>query len=134
MKPSLNCLLDTPLLTIYHDVANGWLYNEWKGTHNPDTVLACIGHILACLDATGCRKMLSDHTEFTGDWKQVAPRVGREVFEQIAARGVSAFAWVHGPDCRDQLAMHQVQYLTAQPNLAIFDDVATAYLWLQQCH
>jgi hypothetical protein len=134
MESSLVCLLDTPVLTIYHDAANDCLYNQWKDTHDADTILACIGHIMACLEANACQKVLSDHTEFTGDWKQLAPEVGGEVFEQMAARGVRLFAWVHGPDCRDQLAMHQAMQVASKPTITLFDDVATACQWLQQRH
>ncbi|MGI4738095.1 MAG: hypothetical protein ACRYG7_23245 [Janthinobacterium lividum] len=52
----------------------------------------------------------------------------------MSARGVCAFAWVYGPDFRDQLAMHQAMQVASQPVIAVFDDVATAYLWLQQRH
>lgn len=132
MEPSLKCLLDTPLLTIQHDITNGWLYNQWKGAHDPNTVFACIHHILACLEATACRKILSDHTEFIGNWLHVAPRVGSEAFEQIAARGVVAVAWVYGKNYHDQMAMYLAQRTAARPLITIFGDVASAYGWLQQ--
>lgn len=122
------------MLTIQHDAATACLYNQWKGPQDVDTVLGCINHILACLEATACQKILSDHTEFTGDWRQLVPRVGGEVLTQMAAQGVRAFAWVHGPDLRDQLAMHQTVQLGAHLTIALFDDIATAYLWLQQRH
>lgn len=134
MEPVLACLVDTPLLTIHHDVTNAWLYNQWKGTHNADTILTCAHHILASLDATGCRKMLSDHTEFNGNWMAVAPRLGREAFAQVAARGVGTVAWVYGEDYHDQMAMYLAQRAMVRPTIAIFGDVATACFWLQQCH
>jgi len=134
MKPALVCLVDTPLLTIYHDVANGWLYNHWKGTHDATTIYTCAPYILAALDATGCRKVLSDHGELSGNWVQIAPRLGREAFAQLAARGVRAVAWVHSQDYHDQMAMYLAQRATTCPDIAIFDDVATACFWLQQRH
>lgn len=132
MDSILCCLVNTPLLAIHHDVANGWLYNEWRGIHSAQTVPVCAAHIFACLDATKCQKMLSDHTDLTGDWQSVARHVGREAFEQTAARGVRAIAWVYGPDYHDQLAMHLAERVTTRPAVAIFGDVASAYLWLQR--
>ena len=132
MEHALHCLLDTPLLTICHDTSNGWLYNQWKGSHTYDTVFICVEHILACLDATACTKMLSDHTQLTGDWEKAASRLGSESFGQVAVRGVSAVAWVYGPDYRDLVAMRLTQHVAEKPTIAIFDDVATACIWLQQ--
>jgi hypothetical protein len=131
MDPAFVCLLDTRQLTVHHDVVNDWLYSQWKGRHNAETVPVCAAHVFACLEVTKCQKLLSDHTELTGDWQAVAMRVGSEALAQTAARGVRAIAWVYGPDYHDQLAMHLAVSVATRPVIAIFDDVASACQWLQ---
>lgn len=96
-----------------------------------NTAFTGMGHIMACLEGTACQKILSDHTEFDGNWKQLALRGGQLFFAHLAARGVAAFAWVHGPNYHDLETMHLAQEMAVQPTIAIFDDVATAYHWLK---
>jgi hypothetical protein len=129
----LTCLLDTPGLRISSDEANNWLYNQWLGMHNEDSVKMYASHICACLRQRPFTKILSDHSGLVGNWQGAAPWIGQEYFVRLAAQGIAYFAWVYNEHYHDRLAMEQTLYYTTSPVVAIFDDVASAYEWLQHC-
>jgi hypothetical protein len=35
---ALHCLVTTPSLCIFYDTANQWLYNQWLGMHDQESV------------------------------------------------------------------------------------------------
>jgi len=128
----LRCLFDSPGLRITYDARNEWLYNQWRGQHDEASVQAGGLQVYACLAQQPCTKVLSDHSELHGDWLQGDVRLSRYYFNRLAALGVVRFAWVYGPDYRDRAAMERACCLLTRPVVAIFDEVASAYEWLQQ--
>ena len=127
------CLYDSPGLRVSLDEANGWLYNQWLGVHNEESIKEAAAAIWACLHAHPCAKVLSDHSGLISDWQGVAPWIGQDYLDHLAAQGVRYFAWVYSQHYHDRTAMEQALYLSKRPMVAIFDDVASAYEWLRNC-
>jgi hypothetical protein len=129
----LRCLLNSPGLRVSYDVPNGWLYNQWRGTHDEASIKMHAAGIATCLAAQPCSKILSDHSELIGTWYGIAPWIGGHYFEHLATLGVTHFAWVYTAGYCDRVAMERACFLLACPVVAIFSDVASAYDWLQRC-
>lgn len=129
----LRCLLDTPGLRVSYDEANGWLYNQWLGVHDKASVKVHAAAICACHRAQPCRKILSDHTGLEGSWQHSVPWIGGEYLSQLAGQGVEYFAWVYSKGYHDLSAMEQALLYATRPVVAIFDNIASAYEWLQHC-
>lgn len=127
----LTCLINTPSLRISYDRPNHWLYSQWLGKHDMESVPKCAELIHACLRANPCPKMLSDHSSLTGDWQPALSTV-QASFEYLARQGMAYIAWVHSPFYSDYLAMENALLRIARPTVAIFDDLYTAYAWLQR--
>ncbi|MGI4738101.1 MAG: hypothetical protein ACRYG7_23275 [Janthinobacterium lividum] len=133
----MRCLLNTPSLRVSYDPVNAWLYNQWLGEHTAISVLACADLILECLRAQPCTKILSDHSELRGDWQAAAPLIGSRGLAQLAEQGVTCFAWIYSPFHTNRAAMERALHYKREPNkkepaIAIFDDLAEAYEWLQR--
>jgi hypothetical protein len=59
--------------------------------------------------------------------------IGGEYLTTLAAQGVAYFAWVYTAGHHDRTSMEQALRFATEPAIAIFDDVASAYEWLQHC-
>jgi len=129
----LHCLLDTPGLRISYDAANHWLYNQWIGVYDEAAVRERVQDVFACLATQPCPRILSDHSQLTGNWLSASVWIGEHYFERLVKYGITHFAWVYSAAYPDRLAMEKTLSFTTHPVVAIFDDVASAYEWLRQC-
>ena len=129
----LQHLFVTSSLRISYDVTNKWLYNQWLGLHDKESVRRSAEAIFACLAQYPCLKMLSDHSLLQGDWQPAIPAVVQHNFERLAAHGVRYVAWVHSLDYNDLVAMERVVRNMPEPLVGLFDEVASAYDWLLHC-
>jgi hypothetical protein len=130
---NLHCLLATSSLTVSYDTATNWLYVQWQGLHDKESVRVCSEHIFACLTTHPCQKMLSDHSLLLGNWQAAIPSVVQHNFERLTAHGVGYVAWVHSLEYGDLVAMERVVRDISQPLVGLFDEVASAYDWLLHC-
>lgn len=129
----LRCLLNSPGLRVSYDVSNGWLYAQWRGTHDAASIKMHADGIVTCLAAQPCAKILSDYSELTSSWYGMAPWISGHYFDRLAALGVAYFAWVYTAGHYDRVALERACFLLSCPVVAIFSDVASAYDWLQRC-
>jgi len=129
----LQYLLVTPSLRISYDTTNKWLYNQWLGLHDKESVRLAAEAIFSCLAQYPCLKMLSDHSLLQGDWQPAIPAVVQHNFERLAAHGVRYIAWVHSFEHNDLVAMERVVRNMPEPLVGLFDEVASAYDWLLHC-
>jgi hypothetical protein len=126
-------LLDSPGLHVSYDVANSWLYNEWKGMHDAASIKLHVEGVFMGLAQQPCTKILSDHSDLLGYWEGAAPWVGPHYFDRLARQGIRYFAWVYAPGTFDRVAMERSCYHLNRPVVAIFNDLASAYDWLRRC-
>lgn len=129
----LRCLLDCPGLRVSYDEFNGWLYNQWLGVHDAVSVQQHAAHICACHRQWPCRKILSDHSGLLGSWQHSVLWIGSQYLTTLAAQGVAYFAWVYAAGYQDRTSMEQALRFATEPAIAMFEDIASAYEWLQHC-
>ena len=124
-------LIDTPEIFIGYDAENDWLYVDWKGEHDLVSSRAACGLMLETLRAHPCPKILNDNSSITQttikltDWS-------RGWLEEMRVAGLQCLAWVlprRAESLRDAESFVQV---IDRPLVVTFDDLATAYVWLQQ--
>ncbi|RYU83319.1 STAS/SEC14 domain-containing protein [Hymenobacter persicinus] len=128
----LQALLDTAALSVFYDPLNHWLYVEWKGIHTEESAQSGGTQILRCLQQCPCDKVLSDNTQVTSNWEKAAQWVGEYYYEQLAQRGVQYVAWVYPAHWAVRNSMDTAMKFITRPQVVTFDDLASAYSWLQQ--
>jgi hypothetical protein len=128
----MECLYDTSRLTISYDRTKKWLYVEWKGQH--DAVSAKTGgeRVLHYIQTRTCSKMLNDNSQVTSDWEQGARWVGGHYYLLLAEQGVRYVAWVSPPNWSARKSMETAMQFVTKPIVVLFDDVASAYTWLDR--
>jgi hypothetical protein len=129
---ALQALVVTPTLCVAYDPPNQWLYAQWRGVHDTESVRAGAEAIFACLATHPCPKLLSDHSQLQGDWRPAIAPVVQRNFARLAAHGVSYVAWVCSWEYTDRVAMEQLLRQLSQPSVNLFDELASAYEWLAQ--
>jgi len=125
-------LVDTPSLTVSYDNANEWLYVEWKGDHDQLSVWAGFEVIARCLQAWECKKILNDSSQVSSSWETAAQWLDRAFFECMAQKGVRYIAWIYSPHWPDQHTLDASLQFISNPIVIIFEELASAYAWLQQ--
>jgi hypothetical protein len=113
---TLQTLYDAPTLTISYDYAHDWLYLDWHGALDDDSVMAGALKLLELLKQEKCSKVLNDNTHITG-------------YEA----GCRHFFWVYSPERFSQLsAQLAVEHTTAGITIMTFQSFDTASEWLQR--
>lgn len=128
----MDALYDTPSLSIFHDAAQNWLYVEWKGAHTAESARTGGEQVLQCLRGCTCPKMLNDNSQVTSEWAAGARWVGGEYYQQLAGLGMRHVAWVCPPDWGARRSMETAMLFVTRPVVVLFDDVASAYTWLER--
>lgn len=128
----LRILLDTSSITIAHDLCNQWLYIDWKGPQNEQSVRAGCEQVLTFLRLTKCQKILNDNTNVTGDWQEASRWIGEEFIRSLAEAGLRYLAWVYSPNYLSRRAVDSTLAFVTCPMVVSFEDLASAYTWLRE--
>ncbi|OGX83375.1 hypothetical protein BEN47_03535 [Hymenobacter lapidarius] len=123
------------VLDLHYDDENAWLYLDWKGPQELELVQAACQDVLAFIKQTGARKALNDNTHITETSWDLARWVGYDFIPQVAAAGLEYIAWVCSPllSCRTNLGLMS-SFSDQKPQVAVFDEIAAAYGWLNSVH
>ena len=127
----LRLLVDTPGLSISYDSDNQWQYVEWKGKHDPASSWAACMLMLDTLRAFPCPKILNDNSGITRTTMQLSAR-SLDWLTQMHATGLQVLAWVLPPQLASQRTTEGFVLKIEAPAVYTFDDLASAYAWLQQ--
>ena len=130
---SLTLLSTSETLELYLDKENTWLYLDWKGTLDLHNVQADCQKILAAIDQSGVKKALNDNSRITKISWELVKWVVDEYLLTAGQAGIDYVAWVHSQalDCRSDIDQLLPVADNLPPQVALFDDVAAAYAWLQ---
>ncbi|OGX92147.1 hypothetical protein BEN49_03700 [Hymenobacter coccineus] len=84
------------------------------------------------MQATGCRKLLNDNTNVTGQWlPESTGWVISELLPGLHAAGLRHMAWVYAADSGSwRSAEVTLALAAAAPTVMAFHDVPEAYTWL----
>lgn len=127
----LEAIVDSPTLFIGHDYENQWLYVDWKGEHDQESSQAACGLMLECLRACPSSKILNDNSGITRTTMQLTSW-GAWWLEEMQAAGLQCIAWVLPRSLLARQAVEATVHAIETPRVGTFDDVASAYVWLQQ--
>jgi hypothetical protein len=123
-------IVDSPALSIGFDEENRWLYAEWKGPHNQQSIQAGCVQILDTLRAWPCHKVLNDNSGITHITMQLT-HFGLRWLEGMRRAGMQHLAWVLPDGLPALRAVEAALQAIERPHVATFDDVASGYRWLQ---
>ncbi|RIJ41548.1 hypothetical protein [Pontibacter oryzae] len=122
---------DTFIALEYNAVDN-WIYVNWKGYQNYDTVVAGCEKILELMKAQACYRILNDNTRVEGQWSAAA-KWGADVwFPAMFEAGLKSFAWIYSPSTLSRLSTDKTLKLADFPKqVKVFDDLDLAQDWLR---
>jgi hypothetical protein len=127
----LEAIVDSPELFIGYDTQNDWLYVDWKGEHDQASSQAGCELMLEALRATPCNKILNDNSNVTRTSMQLT-QWGVRWVEQMRLAGLQYIAWVLPQSLLARQSVESTVHAIEAPRVGTFDDVASAYVWLQQ--
>ena len=129
----MHLLLDTPSISISFDFQENWLYAEWKGEQNMESVQWGALEMLRLLKQEHCHKVLNDNRLVTSIWSDASEWGGKIWFPQMAAAGLHYFAWIYSPNAYSRLSTDLTLQYTPEtgPIVATFDSIETARNWLR---
>jgi hypothetical protein len=127
----LDTIVDQANIYIGYDTANNWLYVDWKGEYTPASSQASCLLMLESLRARPCAKILNDNTNITSTTVTLTPWSMWWLGEMMHA-GLAYIAWIYPRNFEARQLMETAMQRIERPVVATFDDVASAYVWLQQ--
>ncbi|MCC3154359.1 hypothetical protein Q3A66_11435 [Hymenobacter sp. BT770] len=127
----LHVITDSPELFIGYDADNQWLYVDWKGEHDQESSQAACLLMLESLRAWPCHKILNDNSGITRTTMQLT-LWGAWWLDEMRTAGLQYIAWVLPRSLLARQAVETVVHAIDTPRVGTFDDVASAYVWLQQ--
>ena len=131
-NPALLILGSTPALSVYYDAENQWLYADWPGAYEADTAHRSAQLLVQCLQSYPCQKLLNSTLQVTSSWNGREKWAGETLFPLLASFGIRYIACVYSKQWPARHSLDVAMEYTTQPFIVSFDDLATAYSWLQQ--
>jgi hypothetical protein len=126
----LELLADSAGLAISYDHTNQWLYADWHGEHNQETSREACVLLLEQLRRYPTTKILNDNSRIVQTTVEMS-EWGAWWLGEMRAAGLAALAWVYPRNFVAREATDAVLARIQQPVIATFNDVASAYFWLQ---
>lgn len=127
----LHSIIDSPALFIGHDAQNQWLYVDWRGEHDQESSQAACLLMLDSLRVWPCGKILNDNSSITRTNMQLT-LWGSWWLDEMRTAGLECLAWVLPRDLLSRQSVEMAVNVIERPRVGTFDDVASAYVWLQQ--
>ncbi len=121
-------------ILIEYSHADGWLYVNWRGFQNYESIVGGCEKILYFLQDRQCTKVLNDNTKVEGIWSGASRWVGGDWLPRMQAAGLKCFAWVYSTSAFSRLSTEKA--LKNTPDLSIietFDNLEQAEEWLRAC-
>jgi hypothetical protein len=129
---TLQLLRKTPILALYYDSGNDWLFADWQG----ELTLATVQE--ACLELANCvlqrpyARVLNSNAQVTTVQWEVAAWLVEEFMPYLGLAGVEKLAWVCAPNLRSRNVVHTILNRLPLLQLALFDELDEAVVWLQR--
>ena len=121
-------------ILLEHHHADDWIYANWRGFQNFDSVVAGCEKILDFLQERQCTKVLNDNSNVEGIWSGAAKWVGQDWMPRMRAAGLECFAWVYSPSTFSRLSADKsLKYTDDVSYIKTFDDLDSASDWLRSC-
>ena len=115
-------------LEISYDPENKYLYCNWLGFQNKESIMKSGFIILDLLKQKKVSKVLNDNSQVTGPWQEAAEWTATVWFPQMIESGLKHFAWIFSPNIFSELSAKK-----AMPSSGIvksFNSYNDALSWL----
>jgi len=131
MNLTLRELYSDAHIRIYYDYVNDWIYANWTGEQNLETVQAGAMTMLRMMKEQGSTKVLNDNRKVTSMWSDAAEWGGKTWFPAMQEAVLQYFAWIYSPNIYSRLSTDETLKHTSRPIVATFDSIDTAANWLR---
>src|SRR5688572_11377853 len=91
-------------IEISYEPVQEYIYGNWLGFQNEESVKAGCKKMLEFLNDKRCQKVLNDNTQVTGPWQAATKWVGEIWFPQMEEAGLKHFAWIFSPNLFAELS------------------------------
>jgi hypothetical protein len=115
-------------IEITYDAANKYMYCNWIGFQNKQSIMTSGAIILDLLKKKQTAKVLNDNSQVTGPWQEAAEWTSTVWFPEMIAAGLRHFAWIFSSNIFSELSAKK-----AMPNNEIvksFNGLEEARQWL----
>lgn len=127
-------LQDTPIVSVYFDEENDWLFNDWRGKLSlADVQTGCLTIAQCFLDRTYPR-ILNSNVDVTSMSPSAPGWLARDYLPHLGLAGIEYLAWVSAPGVLLQHLTDESVRQLRTPLVVTFDDLASAFAWLQNAH
>ena len=124
----MESLLKAKNLEITYDLAGKYIYCNWIGFQNKQSIMTSGVIILDQLKKKRVAKVLNDNTLVTGPWQEAAEWTSTVWFPDMIKAGLRYFAWVFSQDIFSQLSAKKA--MPANDIVKSFKDLEEARKWL----
>ncbi|MFT2009408.1 hypothetical protein ACMA1I_12090 [Pontibacter sp. 13R65] len=125
-------LFREPYIAIEYNEIDDWIYVNWRGFVNYETVTAGCEKILFFMKERGCSKVLNDNTNVEGIWSTASKWVGQDWFPRMKNAGLLYFAWVYSASTFSRLSTDKALKNTEDLKyIQTFDSLDAACDWLR---
>lgn len=122
-----------PYLTITHDPASGWIYNEWRGQLSVDSVIQGATAVLEVMRQTGHGYVLNDNRAVVGSWNQANDWIATEWMPRALELGLRRFAHLVPPGTFVQASAEEMRKRAQDRfSMELFSDLDLAQNWLRE--
>ena len=128
---AMHIITDESFITISYSTTHEWIYANWVGEQNLESVKKGCNQLLFAMQELGYRKVLNDNRGVMGNWSEAAEWAGCEWFPEMVEAGLRYFAWVVPANFDSRIATELTIYYTKDPVIATFDSLEEARCWLK---
>ena len=91
-------------IEIFYDAANHYIYCNWIGYQNKQSIMSTGAIILDLLKQKRVSKVLNDNTLVTGPWRDAAEWTATVWFPAMINAGLKNFAWIFSKNLFSELS------------------------------
>ena len=124
----MELLMKEKNIEISYDAKNKYLYCNWIGFQNEESIMKSGGHILHFLKEKEASKVLNDNTKVTGPWQDAAKWTNTVWFPDMINNGLKFFAWIFSPNIFAQLSAKKA--MPKSDSVRSFNSMEEAQTWL----
>lgn len=128
----LELLRQTPVVSVYYDTSNDWLFADWHGELTLPLVQASCQALIQCFWQRPCTRVLNNNTDVAHVSPDVPQWLAEDYLRYLSQSGVECqVAWVCPSSTSRQLLTSTVTHYFPTAGVTLFDELSEAYAWLQ---
>ena len=127
----LQLLHDTPPVAVYYDSVNDWIFADWRGDLTlPDVQAGCL-MLAQCFLEQPYTRILNSNCDVVTMSADVPTWLVSYYFPHLRLANIEYMAWVCAPSLVVKHFTTEAASQLQTTTVAMFDDLADAYAWLQ---